>query len=72
MTLGELLDAIDYDREYVNEKIQIIAPDGDWDDFDEVSTSSYLLEYIEGKTVKCMAAICAKVIRVELDWSDSR
>lgn len=69
MTLNELLDAIDYNREFESEKIQIVRPDGDWGDFDEVATCSAMLCPFGNAKVKLIGAICQNVIRVSIDWT---
>lgn len=69
MKLNELLDVIDYHRDSELERIQICKPDSDWDDFDEVSSSSSLLVPFGNAKVKCIGAIAENVIRVEIDWT---
>ena len=69
MKLNELLDVIDYHRDSELEHIQICNPDSDWDDFDEVSSSSALLRPFGNAEVKCIGAIAENVIRVEIDWT---
>lgn len=69
MTLNELLDVIDYNRESELERIQICKPDSDWEDFDEVVSSSALLRPFGNAKVRCIGAIAENVIRVEIDWT---
>lgn len=69
MTLNELLDVIDYNRDSTTEKIQICKPDSDWDDCDEVATSSALLCPFGNAKVKVIGAVDEDVIRVEIDWT---
>ena len=69
MTLNELLDVIDYNRDSTTEKIQICKPDSDWDDCDEVATSSALLCPFGNARVKEIGAVDENVIRVSIDWT---
>ena len=69
MTLNELLDVIDYNRDSTIEKIQICRPDSDWDDCDEVLTSSALLCPFGNAKIRCIGAVDENVIRVEIDWT---
>lgn len=69
MRLNELLDVIDYHRDSELERIQICRPDSDWEDFDEVSSSSALLCPFGNAEVRCIGAIRENVIRVEIDWT---
>lgn len=68
MTLGELIDVIDYHREYEHDKIQICRPHENWEDFDEVITSSALLVPLYDCKVKAIEAIEEYTIRVDIDW----
>lgn len=68
MTLNELLDVIDYNRDSTIDYIQICRLNSDWDDYDEVLTSSNLLCTIGNAKVKCVGAVAENVIRVEIDW----
>ena len=69
MTLNELLDVIDYNRESEYEKIQICRPDANWDDCDEVLTSSALLCPFGNAKVNSIGAVNENVIRVDIDWT---
>ena len=69
ITLDDLLDLIDYNRESTAERIQICGPDDDWDDYDEVRTSSSILFHIGRAKVSEIEAVSKDVIRVGLDWS---
>lgn len=69
MTLNELLDVIDYNRELSTQKIQLCRPNADWDDYDEVAISSALLCPFGNAKVKEIGAIEADVIRVDIDWA---
>ena len=69
ITLDDLLDLIDYNRESTTERIQICGPDDDWDDYDELRTSSSLLFHIGRAKVSEIEAVSKDVIRVGLDWS---
>lgn len=69
MTLNELLDVYDYNRESKTEYIQICRPDGNWDDFDEVLTSSALLCPFGNAKVECIGAVAENCIRVDIDWT---
>lgn len=68
MKLFELLNVIDYNRESTVEKIQICRPDGNWDDCDEVSSSSALLIPLYQCKVTCLEAIEQNVIRIDIEW----
>lgn len=69
MTLNELLDVIDYNRESTYEKIQICRPDSNWDDCDEVLTSSALLCPFGDANVNEIGAVGENIIRVDIDWT---
>lgn len=69
MTLSDLLDVIDFHRESEIERVQICRPSENWEYYDECSTSSALLVPFYDCEVKCIGAIEADVIRVDLDWS---
>ncbi len=69
MTLNELLDVIDYNRESKTECIQICRPDSDLDDCDEVLTSSALLCPFGNAKVECIEAVAKDCIRVGIDWT---
>lgn len=69
MILNELLDVIDRHRESELDRVQICKPDSDWEDFDEVLSSSALLCPFGNAEVKCIGAIRENVIRVEIDWT---
>lgn len=69
MTLNELLDVIDYNRDSETEKLQIVRPDGDWDDVDEVGTNSALLCPFGNAKVREIGVVCENVIRVGIDWT---
>lgn len=70
MTLEELLDVIDYSRESENEKLQVCRPDGNWDEFDEVGTSSALLVPLYKAKVNTIQAVDEDIIRVDIDWKE--
>ena len=69
ITLNDLLDLIDYNREFTAERIQICGPDDDWDDYDEIRTSSALLFHLGSAKVSEIEAVGNDVIRVGIDWS---
>lgn len=69
MTLNELLDVYDYNRESQTEYIQICRPDGNWDDCDQVSTSSALLCPFGNAKVNEIGAVGENIIRVDIDWT---
>lgn len=66
----DLLDAIDYNRESDNEIIQVCRCGGEWDEVDEIATSSSLLLPLYTAKILCMEAIEANVIRIEIDWDE--
>lgn len=68
--LWQLLDVIDYNRESEIEKIQICRPNSDFDDFDEVLTSSSILVPFYSATVYCIQAVGENIIRVDIDWNE--
>ena len=68
MTLGELIDVIDNDRESELDKIQICRPHENWEDYDEVIASSALLVPLYDCKVKTIEAIEEYTIRVDIDW----
>lgn len=69
ITLDDLLDLIDYNRESTAERIQIVGPDDDWDTYDEVRTSSTILFRLGSAKVNEIEAVGNDVIRVGIDWS---
>lgn len=69
MTLNELLDVVDYNRESEKERIQICRPDANWDEYDEVVTGSALLCPFGNAKVLELGAIKEDVIRVAIDWT---
>ena len=70
MTLKDLLDAIDPNRESTEEAIQLCRYDGEWDDFDEVVVSSLLLLPLYTAKVDEIQAINENIIRVAIDWDE--
>ena len=69
MTLNELLDVIDYNRDSETQHIQICRPNSDWDDCDEVATSSALLCPFGNAKVKEIGAVDVDCIRIDIDWT---
>ena len=69
ITLDDLLDLIDYNRESTAERIQIVGPDDDWDTYDEVRISSTILFHLGSAKVSEIEAVGNDVIRVGIDWS---
>ena len=69
MTLNEFLDLVDYGRDSEIERIQICKPGGNWDDFDEVLTSSCLLIPFGDLQIEEIGAIREDVFRASLDWT---
>lgn len=65
MRLIDLLETIGADVEG-DEKIQICHPDGNWEDYDEFNAGSKLLKPFYDLRVKCLSAIEANVVRVDL------
>lgn len=70
MKVSELLDAIDYNRESETETIQVCRCGGEWDEVDETATSSTLLLPLYTANIKCLEAIDANVIRIDIDWDE--
>ena len=68
ITLGDLIDLIDYNRDSKNQMIQICCAGGDWDEYDTVSISSSLLEPLEECLVKEIGAEGVNIIRVDIEW----
>lgn len=66
--LKHLLDLIDYNRESPNERIQVVKPNSDWDEIDEVGTASALLLPLYEAEIKCIEAVEKDIIRVDIDW----
>lgn len=69
MKLIDLIAAIGADAEG-DEKIQICHPDRSWGDYDEFNAGSKLLKPFYGLRVKCLSAIEADVIRVDLAFDE--
>lgn len=72
ITLNDLLDLLDYNRESTTERIQICRPDADWDDYDELGTCSPILEPLLDAEVNEIGAISEGVTRVDIDWDSVR
>ena len=70
ITVGSLLDLIDYNRES-KKYIQILIED-DWDTYDQLITSSPLLNKISDLTVKKLYAIDDDTFRICVDWKSAR
>jgi len=66
MTIKDLIDLVDYNRETDYEIIQICEPGGNWDEYVEFKTSSILIEAFEDRQIASMAAIREDCIRVDL------
>jgi len=66
--LQQLIDAIDPNRDSNGEMIQVVRPTDDWDDYDQIETSSPLLiPFYEAEI--CEISMEAKdVIRISIDW----
>ena len=69
MTLAELLDVYDYNRESETQYIELCRPDGDWDDFDSILSSCLLIPFLSAK-VKCIGTEHKNSIRVDIDWDE--
>ena len=69
VTVGQLIDLIDYNREGTV-VIQVCIKDGDWEDYDNVRSDSSFLEAIENCKVNEMSAIAERVFRIDIDWSE--
>lgn len=66
MTLNELLNIFDRDRDEL--VIQVCEKD-DWEKFDELSSSSNIINtFLGNKKVLCASAIEEDVIRIDLEW----
>ena len=68
VTVRDLLDLIDYNRESDIEKIEVCREGGDWNVYDTVSTVSALLIPINFAPIKCMEATDRNTIRIDIDW----
>lgn len=69
MRLIDLLAAIGTDVES-GEKIQICHPGRNWENYDEFYVASKLLKPFYDLKIKCLSAINADVIRVDLDFDE--
>lgn len=67
MRLIELLTAIGADIES-DEEIQICHPGRSWENYDTFNAGSELLKPFYNLPIKCLSAIKANVIRVDLDF----
>lgn len=68
MTLRELLDVIDRDRELNCEYLEVcFEEDASWDVFDTVRTASPILDPFCDARITCMGATAKGHIRVSLD-----
>lgn len=70
MRLIDLVVAIGADVYENSEKIQICHPGKNWEDYDEFSAGSKLLEPFYDLKVKSLSAINTDVIRVDLDFDE--
>ena len=70
MTLAELLDVIDYNRDSTTQTIQLCRCGGEWEEVDETVTSSSLLLPLYTAKVKEIGAIDENVFRVDIDWDE--
>lgn len=70
MTLAELLDVYDYNRESETQYIELCRPNSDWDDFDSILSSSCLLVPFLSAKVKCIGTENKNAIRVDIDWDE--
>jgi hypothetical protein len=70
MTLAELLDVYDYNRESETQYIELCRPNSDWDDFDSILSSSYLLVPFLSAKDKCIGTENKNAIRVDIDWDE--
>ena len=70
MTLGELIDVYDVNREYEAQQIELCRPGMNWADFDSVSTCSCLLIPFYSAQVKCIGTENKNAIRVDIDWDE--
>ena len=65
MTLGEIIDLFDRNREYL--KLQIGKEDG-WKEYDEIYTYNSLLKLLLDKEIKAIEAVDEDTLRVDLKW----
>lgn len=70
MTLGELIDVYDEDRESELQQIELCRPGMSWEDFDSVATCSCLLIPFYSAQIKCIGTENKNAIRVDIDWDE--
>lgn len=70
MTVKELLDVIDRNRDCDSQIIQVCVRSKDWEDFEVLHTNGTLIDAIADKRIKCMGAIGEDVFRIDIDWAD--
>lgn len=70
MKLIELLEAINFDNVESDEKIQILHPGGNWNDYDTFNAGSKLLKPFYNLKVKSLTAINTDVFRVDLVFDE--
>ena len=68
ITVGQLLKVININGD---ERIQVCNQYGDdWNEYDDVSAESSLLDAISACEVKVVGAIKKDIIRIDIDWSE--
>lgn len=70
MTLGELIDVYDENRELECQYIELCRPGMNWEDFDSVVTCSCLLIPFYSAQIKCIGTENKNAIRVDIDWDE--
>lgn len=70
MTLCDLIDVYDDDREKLDQFIEICRPGQNWEDFDRVPTCSCLLIPFYSAKIVCIGTENKNSIRVDLDWDE--
>lgn len=70
MKLIELLVAIGFDNVESDEKIQILYPGRNWNDYDTFNAGSKLLKPFNNLKVKSLTAIDTDVFRVDLAFDE--
>lgn len=71
VTLRQLVELIDPNKDQSGEKIQLVGPGGDWDEYDTISACSKLLEPLYGAEVAEIWAFQKSVVRVRIDWQSA-
>lgn len=69
ITVKDIIELINPDHIYTDEKVQICRPDEDYECFDELLVTSPILIPLYSATVKTIEMIDKDILRINPDWS---